>query len=138
MSRSCILLSLTLAFIAGCGDGGNAGREPVYPVQGQVLLEGKPAAGAQIVFHPVGNNSLAAIRPSGQVDSTGKFTLTTHAAGDGAPAGEYEVTVELWVSKNDRPAVNQLPARYQRTRSSGLHATVAVGENQLPAFKLSR
>jgi hypothetical protein len=128
------LLPLLLAALAGCG---GAAHDPVYPVHGQVLFQGKPAAGAQVVFHPVGKID-PTVRPSGQVDSTGKFTLTTHAAGDGAPPGEYEVTVELWVSKNDNPAVNQLPWRYQQARSSGLRATVTAGESQLPAFKLSR
>jgi hypothetical protein len=137
MYRLPLVLLLPLAVgLAGCSAGSN--REPVFPVQGEVLFQGQPATGAQVVFHPVGNNSLTAVRPSGQVDSTGKFTLTTHAAGDGAPAGDYAVTVELWLSKNDNPAVNQLPRRYQHASTSGLRATVTAGENQLPALKLAR
>lgn len=131
-----LLLPLTLGAAAGCSDRG--GREPVFPVQGLVLYQGKPAVGAQVVFHPVGKGNPAAIRPSGQVDGTGKFTLTSYASGDGAPQGDYEVTVEYWVAKNERPAVNQLPSRYRLGRSSGLRASIAAGENQLPAFKLSR
>jgi hypothetical protein len=131
--RGVYLLPLMLA-VAGCSD---SSREPVFPVQGQVLFQGRPAVGAQVVFQPVGKGDTV-VRPSGQVDSDGKFVLTTYAVGDGAPAGEYEVTVELWVSKNERPAVNQLPSRYRQGRSSGLRATIAAGANQLPAFKLAR
>ena len=80
----------------------------------------------------------AGARPTGQVDKDGKFTLTTFAANDGAPAGDYEVTVEWWVSKNDKPAVNRLPARYRQPERSGLRATVAGGGAiALPVFKLA-
>ena len=134
--RSTIFLTLplVLGIGAGCGDGGL----PVYPVQGSVVFSGRPPAGAQVVFHPVGKTGVDALRPSGQVDAEGNFNLTTFKTGDGAPAGDYDVTVEQWVSKNDNPAVNLLPARYLLTRSSGLHATVAAGENQIPTFKLAR
>jgi hypothetical protein len=134
--RSTILVMLLL--ILGAGPGCSDGRAPVFPVQGSVTFSGKPPAGAQVVFHPVGKTGNEAPRPTGQVDADGKFTLTTFKAGDGAPAGDYEVTVEQWVSKNDNPAINLLPARYRATRSSGLHATVAAGENQLATFKLAR
>src|SRR5438270_6044767 len=102
-----MLLPLILALAAGCShDGSDSGREPVFPVQGQVLFQGKPATGAQVVFQRVGTGGNAPVRASGQVDTAGKFVLTTYAAGDGAPAGEYEVTVERWISRNDNPAVN--------------------------------
>ncbi len=136
MYRLCLtLLPLALGTAAGCSD---RSRQPVFPVEGQVLFQGKPAAGAQVVFHPIGKDGAGAPRPSGQVDSTGKFLLTSYAAGDGAPPGDYEVTVEKWVSKNDNPAVNQLPRRYQQGKSSGLRATVKAGENKLQVFQLSR
>jgi hypothetical protein len=121
--------------LAGCSD---SGRVPVFPVQGQVLFDGKPATGAHVVFHPVGKSGGGALRPAGQVDHDGKFTLTTFQSGDGAPEGEYAVTVELWESKNDNPAVNRLPGRYQQAKTSGLTAKVAPGENQVPVFKLAK
>jgi hypothetical protein len=126
---------MALGLVAGCGA---AGRVPVFPVQGQVLFNGKPAAGAQVVFHPAGKTGSDALRPTAQVDADGKFTLTTFTSGDGAPAGEYEVTVEQWVSKNDDPAVNVLPARYRQVRTSGLRVTIAANENQVPTIKLAR
>ncbi len=137
MSRTaqCLLLPTLLALAAGCSDNG---RPRVFPVEGQVLFNGKPPVGAQVIFHPIGKSGTDAVRPTGQVDGTGKFTLTTYSSNDGAPEGDYDVTVELWISKNDNPAVNQLPARYQQTKSSGLHAKITPGENQLTAFKLAR
>jgi hypothetical protein len=138
MYRWCITLLLPVAVVAAAGCGERSHREPVFPVEGHVLFHGKPAAGAHVVFHSVANDGVAAPRPSGQVDGTGKFLLTTYTAGDGAPAGDYEVTIEQWVSKNDRPAINQLPRRYQQGKASGLRATVTAGKNDLPTFQLSR
>ena len=131
----CLILPTMFAMAAGCSD---SGRPAVFPVQGQVLFEGKPPVGAQVILHPVGKSGPDAVRPTGQVDSAGKFTLTTYSSNDGAPEGDYDVTVELWISKNDNPAVNHLPSRYQQTKSSGLHARITPGENQLTPFKLAR
>jgi hypothetical protein len=132
-----VLCSVVLFAAAGCS--GESPRVPTYPVEGQVLLDGKPPIGAQVVFHSTGNHGAGTLRPTGQVDQTGKFILTTFAASDGAPEGEFDVTVEWWESKNDQPAVNRLPSRYRQPNRSGLHAKItAGGPNSLPTFKLAR
>src|SRR5437016_3167193 len=77
---------------AGCS---KADRPPVYAVKGRVLLRGKPTTNALVTFHPVADAGADAIRPVGHVDNEGNFTLTTYAAGDGAPEGRYQVTV-VW------------------------------------------
>jgi hypothetical protein len=136
MRSVCLFCSVLLLFGAGCSGDTNP---PRWPVEGQVLFDGKPPVGAQVVFHLAGNDSAGTLRPTGQVDSDGKFKLTTVAANDGAPEGDYDVTVEWWESKNDRPAVNRLPARYQQSKRSGLHARITAGApNTLPTFKLAR
>ena len=130
--RATFLLACLLLVPTGC-----SGGQSVYPVQGQVRWKNQIPEGAQVVFHPVGKADKDIIRPTGQVDQDGKFTLTTYAAGDGAPAGEYEVTVEWWVSPGrDLPAVNKLPASYARTASSPLHVKVVQGSNVLQTFEL--
>ena len=133
-----ILCSTLPLFLALAGCNGGSPQVPVFPAEGKILFDGKPPAGAQVIFHPVGKAGSEVVRPTGQVDSTGKFTLTTYAANDGAPEGDYQVTVEWWIAKNDNPAVNQLPARYRQTQTSGLQAKITPGENQLPVFKLTR
>src|SRR5437016_1941611 len=67
-------------------------RKPVFPVRGQVTVDGKPAAGATVFFYPVESDP-DAIAPYGVTDANGSFTLTTYLTFDGAPAGEYVVTV---------------------------------------------
>jgi hypothetical protein len=125
--------------LGGCSEA----SKPTYPVRGQVLIEGKPAARALVAFHPIGATGRAAVHPAGQADDQGNFMLTSFAAGDGAPPGEYQVTVVCLVptkvrNRNDDETVtrNVLPARYARAETSQLRFTVAKGENTLPAITL--
>jgi hypothetical protein len=68
-----------------CGDGED--RKPVYPVQGQLVVDGKPARGAYVLFHPVNDADPQATRPHGQVSQDGTFLLSTYRVNDGAPSG---------------------------------------------------
>ena len=137
--RAAALCALALAAL--CPACARTGRKPVYPVQGQVLVKGRPAANAQVTFHPV-EGGPDAVRPVGQVDEQGRLTLTTYAHGDGAPEGEYRVTVQWFLATRTRggaeeyQSVNYLPARYARAETSGLRVTVVRGENKLPAIEL--
>jgi hypothetical protein len=120
-----------------------SGRKPVYPVQGRVVVHGRPAAQVQVTLHPLDDSDPTAIQPVGLADEQGRFTLTTYRQGDGAPAGDYGVTVQwfLAVPSPDRSGeyvtVNHLPARYGQVQSSGLRVTVSPGRNELPPFELS-
>lgn len=131
---------LALAACAGCARQG----EKLHTVSGQVLLDGRPAARAQVTFHPVGAGPDAP-HPVGQTDEQGRFTLTTRVSGDGAGAGEYRVSVVRFLARvgkgaaeGDSAAVNDLPARYASPELSGLTARVGPGDNQLPPFQLRR
>jgi hypothetical protein len=133
---SCVAVGLCLG---GCSEA----SKPAYPVRGQILIEGKPAARALVAFHPVGATGREAVHPAGQADDQGNFTLTSFAAGDGAPPGEYQVTVVCLVptkarSRDDDETVtrNDLPVRYAKAETSQLRVTVAKGENTLPAITL--
>ena len=74
-------------------------------------------------------------------DTTGAFKLTTYDANDGAPAGEYVVTVvyepsdsPLMRPKGKKPEV---PATYAKPESSPLRAKVeAHPGNVLEPFKI--
>src|SRR5688572_20752206 len=89
-----LLLALTLV---GLGCGGKEQRKPVFPVKGSVFVAGRSATKALVIFHPLNDPDPKAPRPTGEVAADGTFTLSTHTAGDGAPAGEYAVTV-TWPS----------------------------------------
>lgn len=136
LRRAVSLLAFVPFALAGCGQKAPA----LYPVAGKVVgADGKPLEHATVVFHPVGAVGADAVKPRGKVGADGAFTLTTHTAGDGAPPGEYRVTVELWLSsgKGDDPPVNRLPDKFAKPDLSGLKATVGAGPTELPPFTVS-
>jgi hypothetical protein len=145
-ARAPLLATVAALALFGPGCSGPGDREPVYPVQGRVLYDGKPAAHALVVFHPVGKKGKDVPRPRAQAGPDGTFKLTTYDADDGAPAGEYAVTVEWWLSTATRksaegesaPPLNRLPGRYARAQTSGLRVRIDEAPNQLPAFQLKR
>src|SRR4051812_5710509 len=96
---------LALAVVlSGCG----ARPRPVYPARGQLTIGGRPAGGGFVLLHPPDAPEAAPPRPSGTTDADGSVRLTTRAAGDGAPAGTYAVTLLY------EPSTSPLAARKER------------------------
>ncbi len=148
------LLSLTLV---GCGGVG----VPPVPVSGKVQWQGKPVADATITFLSKTGGRSASSRTS----SDGTFTLTTNKTGDGAPPGDYAVTIAkveakgggsagVDISKGDfgadygqmmgaagtntmsKARKDVLPAKYANPEQSGLIRTVVKGEENSFDFDL--
>jgi hypothetical protein len=125
------------ALLPACG----SGRKPVFPVRGQILGPNqRPALGALVVFHPVNPDPADPVKPLGRVDDKGRFTLTTYQEGDGAPAGEYVITVTWPVPKKtpfDAEGGDQLQGRYANPQRSALRFSVEkVAENEVPVIRL--
>jgi len=130
---------LTVLFLLGTLSCGNSkDRKTVYPVRGQVFVQGKPAARALVLFHPVNDSDPAAVRPHGQVDQDGAFVLSTYEARDGAPAGEYVVTIDWRQAIPGRsgggPSI--LPPVYGTPKRSPLRAAVKAESNNLTPFQI--
>ncbi len=87
-ASSLVLLMGTFA-LAGCGGGGDAGKEPIYPVSGTVTMFGAPLADATVAFAPQEKQPTAI----GKTDAQGKFTLTSYEYGDGAASGNFKVVI---------------------------------------------
>jgi hypothetical protein len=139
--------------VAGCA--AQAARLPTAPAEGKVLYKGKPADGAQVVLVPVGDDSPDAVKPRGTADRNGVFKLTTYPGADGkadgAPAGEYLVSVR-WTKRQRESAADadeggppgppslqgdRLKERYSNPKNSGLKVTIdAAGKLDPPVFDL--
>jgi hypothetical protein len=136
-----VAYGLTAALAAGCAR--SDGRTPVYPVRGVLTWKGAPMAGATVVFHPAGDRDPKALRSHAEVGPDGTYRLTTYARHDGAPAGEYAVTV-FWPGKRD-PGVpddgtdagvsDQLKGAYRDPAATRLRAVVEPRETVID-FKL--
>jgi hypothetical protein len=118
-----------------------ADRFPVYPVTGKVIVEGDFPAGATVVLHPV--DSSRTIRPRGVVGVDGTFSVTTYLPADGAPAGEYKVTV-AW----NKPVRNRhgelvagpglTPRAYTHPETTPFAVTVRSGDNELSPLQITK
>jgi hypothetical protein len=142
--RPVVLLTLLALALAGCSS--YSGRRQVYPVQGQLFIQGQPADGARVVFYlspGTGSDPQKPVFPLGDVAADGSFQLTTYLKNDGAPEGEYAVTV-VWPeprkpgerpdSTEERP--DRLNGRYAEPENSPFHATIIRGTNTLAPFHL--
>lgn len=136
-----LLVAIVLVDCCACSDDG---RRPVFPVSGQVMYHGKPTPDALVIFHPISDPDPSAPRPLTRVNPDGSFTLTTYEMNDGAPAGEYTVTI-TWVKDIDngntakediKPAKHLLPERYSKVETSGLKVEIKKEKNKLAAFNL--
>lgn len=130
-----ILIAILVAMLSGCR---GERRESVYPVRGMVLFDDRPLAEAQVVFHPVASAQRSLLA---NTNTRGEFSLTTYEPNDGAPAGEYRVTVEYreLVQEGDemtRTGANLLPTHYASQADSGLRCTVNAEKNHLEPFRL--
>jgi hypothetical protein len=91
------LLALACLALVGC----EPGKPAAVPAGGKVTFKkSTPAAGALVVFHPTDPATEKRIggKPFGKVGEDGTFKLTSYEDGDGAPEGEYGVTVQ-WEKK---------------------------------------
>jgi len=134
--RRLVTLALLAATIpwAGCGKP----KPPTAPVTGRVLLDGKPVAGAAVMFEPVDGG----VPARGSTGADGGFTLSTFVRDDGALIGRHRVSVSKFVTEGvtanefglesapGTPGLQPkaaLPARYADPKASGLEATVKEG-----------
>jgi hypothetical protein len=134
----CLALGCTTFLAISCGRQGKS----VYPVRGQVLYEGKPLANAFVVCHPL-EKTARAVRPSATTDTDGWFCLSTYQTDDGAPPGDYTVTVEwrkvtVIDSETSELSGNLLPARYSKPQTSKLRINVIAGANENHYLRLTR
>jgi hypothetical protein len=134
--KSFVLLCLVAA-IPSCGPA----RKSVFPVKGRVVdSAGKPLVGATVLFHPIAPDAEDPTIPAAHVDESGSFVLTTYVQGDGAPAGEYSVTILLVPPRKnplDTQAPDQLKGRYANPTTSKIRFTVEKREsNEVPDIRV--
>lgn len=138
-SRLSIALSLlTPLGLVGCGDSAPL-AVPTYPVEAPITFQGKPTPGAFIAFHPV-MPSEDVPAPRGVVTREGQLQVSTFNGGDGAPEGEYVVTVQ-WnrlVRRHGEIVAgpNVIPRKYSSPQTSNLRVRIAAGDNKLDPIRL--
>jgi hypothetical protein len=122
--------------LLGCGAEDEV-RPALQPVEGKLTINGKPAQGATVVLHPADGRDFDSrgSRPQGDVDIGGAFRITTYQAGDGAPAGDYNVAV-LWFGKSGKASADLLSGAYARPEQTGIRVTVTPGIAELEPIEI--
>ena len=98
--------ALLALLAAGCG---GEGKPATAPAAGKVTFnKTTPPVGALVVFHPADKSLGRAMggTPLAKVKDDGTFTLTTYESGDGAPPGEYGVTIDWRPQPKGAPRIN--------------------------------
>jgi serine/threonine-protein phosphatase CPPED1 len=105
-----------------------------HAVEGKVTLDGKPLVGATVTFYRFNKdtekyNSIC----DGRSDEKGRFQMTTYFRFDGAPAGEFAVTVAKGEAfdEDGEPVKNVLPAKYGTAAKTPLKVTIKEGTNDI-------
>ena len=137
-----LICAAMLAGVLGCSSAEPPPGPQAHPVVGKVLYKGRPAEGFSVAFHPVQKWDGATFAPSGVTDAAGEFQLRSYETNDGAPVGDYSVTI-TWPKEvpgfdpDDAPeTVDQLRGAYNNPQRSKFQVTIHEGDNQLEPFAL--
>lgn len=101
-----LALSLVALLLVAAGCSGGSEVE-IAPVTGQVTLDGKPLADAQVIFRPEKGRPSTAI-----TDTDGNYALQYSRDQAGALLGPHRVEIHTAVEGRDPPSSEKLPPRY--------------------------
>ena len=136
-------LGSAVAFLlsAVCVSCSREAKPPLHPVRGTVTVRGEPAVKAIVVLRPSSPGPPNERIPHGVVGPDGAFVVGTYADADGAPAGEYTVTITWQETRKDSKTGDEisddrLKGRHADPAKSRWKVTIKEGDNQLEPFRL--
>jgi len=134
----CALAASAALLLSSCG---SDNKFPTHPVSGRVLVKGQALADVMIALHPLDEAKYKTERPVAYTDKEGNFKLTTYSHGDGAPEGEYKLTVMMRPNDGeggDQPtSKKKIDWKYARPNTTPLKATVKPGDNVLETVNVN-
>ena len=126
-----------VALASGCS--GQKGPR-LYPVKGVVRINGELARDVNVMFTPVAppQGGATPLSPAAVTGEDGSFRLMSFEPGDGAPAGDYQVTVIFPMNRFNKhlSGIDRLRGKFTNPKTSRLTAKVEPKSNELPPFDL--
>lgn len=110
-----------------------------FRVKGRLFVDDQLAAKACIAFHPIDKVKSQGRCPVAMTQRDGSFELTTYAMHDGAPEGDYTVTV-TWPDDSmpvdececvDPLLHDRLSGKYADPQKTSLLVTILPQDNQI-------
>jgi hypothetical protein len=114
-------------------------RPRVFPASGELFVDGKPAVKAHVQLQAPADPALDQLRPHAVVGIDGTFRLTTFTSADGAPAGDYVLTVtwsDLPRLGHDQEGPDRFLGRYADPSRPVRAVRIQPGDNQLGRIDL--
>jgi hypothetical protein len=135
--RGWLLATLGSFLIVGCGK--NDGRVQVVKTTGKLEWPGHRVLGLMVVLHPLAADApKLPVQPTGVVQTDGTFTINCYEMSDGAPIGEYVVTIREAPLPDTAPKTIMPPAKYLDPKFSPLRATIEKKSvNELPPLVIN-
>ena len=135
--------------ILGCGEKPSFKTTvPVFPASGKILYQGKPLAGIILIFHPADENQK--IKSQATTGDDGKFVATTFKTADGAPEGDYTITLTVSSNESDstwedaatekqfrKEGIVLFPSKYQNPATSSLKVKVTKNQPDLGILEIN-
>jgi len=125
-----------VALASGCGKKGPV----LYPVKGSVRINGEPAKDVNVMFTPVAppEGGAVPLSPAAVTGEDGSFRLMSFKPGDGAPAGDYQVTITYPMNRFNKhlSGIDRLRGKFSNPKKSGLTVKVEPKSNDLPPFEV--
>jgi hypothetical protein len=133
------LIVLAISPLFGCGKV-ETNRTAVHPVRGEIKFQNQIPVGAFVALHPKTSSDSSVPNPRATVATDGTFTLSTYDGQDGAPEGDYVLTVQWYKPVREGAEMtsgpNVIPTKYSSPRTSDIVVHVASGENQIKSIKI--
>ncbi len=131
----------TFVFVGatGCGSG-DGDRIAVYPATGAIKFRGQPVPGAFVSLHRKDGADIDVPHPTATVGADGTFSLSTYAGQDGAPEGDYVLTVQWYKPIRREGEIvggpNALPPKYASANTSDIVVKIAAEPNNLAPIQI--
>jgi len=122
-----MICALVCCLGVGCGTSEAEYETPeLVPVEGTVMINGKPEAGVVVTLSPLGTTSGQVAY--GMTDDSGKFVCEYSQGGVGCPQGQYAITCSKLFTPEGKPvpegasaadvmAKDMIPPRYRNYQS---------------------
>jgi len=135
--------------ILGCGEESSfKSTVPVFPASGKIIHLSKPLAGVILIFHSTDVNQK--IKSQATTDNDGKFVATTFKTADGAPEGDYTITLTVPSNESDSAREDaategqfrkegpvRFPSKYQNPATSPLKVKVTKNQPDLGILEIN-
>lgn len=130
-------IAVIVACLTGCSSQPDW-QADAYPTSGTVRINGETAINAFVMFHSLGGDvDVRKSEPWGIVGADGVYHVSTYGDQDGAPLGEYAVTVTWPKNMRDPYSSDRMSNKFASKEKAPLVVTIAPGRNELPPIELN-